>query len=75
MKSSFRRSLFLLAAFLISSSTLLAQCGVERESVRTGTDTDADAAGKSSSPVLFHLQARLRRVSLPIRLSAGQAAI
>ena len=41
MKSIFRRCLLLLIACFISSSTLLAQCGVERWSVKTGTDADA----------------------------------
>src|SRR5215469_18346331 len=41
MKSMFRRCLLLLIACFISTSTLLAQCGVERWSVKTGTDPDA----------------------------------
>ena len=41
MNSICRRSVVLLAVLLISSSHLLAQCGVERESVKTGTDPDA----------------------------------
>jgi uncharacterized membrane protein len=41
MKSMFRRFSLLLIVSLLSSSSLLAQCGVERWSVKTGTDPDA----------------------------------
>jgi hypothetical protein len=45
------RKTWLLLAFslLIASSTLLAQCGVERWSVKTGTDPDAGLVDLSSS--------------------------
>ncbi|HEY6351498.1 MAG TPA: alkaline phosphatase family protein, partial [Candidatus Angelobacter sp.] len=42
MMLRFRRSLlFIIATLLVFPSSLLAQCGVERESVKTGTDPDA----------------------------------
>lgn len=49
MKLSPRRSLLLSAVLFITSSSLFAQCGVERWSVKTGTDPDAHLVNLSSS--------------------------
>lgn len=57
-----RRLLFLAfaAAFILSSSSsLLSQCGVERESVKTGTDPDAVKVnlGSSTNTTILNMQA------------------
>jgi uncharacterized membrane protein len=54
MNSIFRRTLLLFAGLLIFSSSsfsplLFAQCGVERESVKTGTDPDAPSVNLGST--------------------------
>ncbi|HLJ85729.1 MAG TPA: hypothetical protein VKZ53_02845, partial [Candidatus Angelobacter sp.] len=49
MLSHRRFLLSLVAALVILPSSLLAQCGVERESVKTGTDPDASKVNLNSS--------------------------
>ena len=49
MKLSPRRSLLLSAVLFVTSSSLFAQCGVERWSVKTGTDPDAPSVNLNSS--------------------------
>src|SRR5215467_13424796 len=49
MNSICRRSLLLFATLVASSSFLYAQCGVERWSVKTGTDADAHLVNLSST--------------------------
>ena len=50
MIRQFRTAVLLLALFtVIGRSDLLGQCGVERWSVKTGTDTDAGAVNLTSA--------------------------
>lgn len=59
MKLSPRRSLLLSAVLFITSSSLFAQCGVERWSVKTGTDPDAHLVnlGSSTSTTVANMRA------------------
>jgi len=65
MKSMFRRFSLLLIVCFFSSSTLLAQCGVERWSVKTGTDPDAGLVNLNSSTSTT--VANMRPLPRPIR--------
>jgi hypothetical protein len=49
MMQSLRRSLFLAVLLLVVPTTLFAQCGVERWSVKTGTDADVGLVNLNSS--------------------------
>src|SRR5689334_3709454 len=49
MMQSLRRSLFLAVLLLVVPTTLVAQCGVERWSVKTGTDADVGLVNLNSS--------------------------
>ncbi|HEV8491065.1 MAG TPA: hypothetical protein VGR76_02295 [Candidatus Angelobacter sp.] len=49
MMQSLRRSLFLAVLLLLVPTTLFAQCGVERWSVKTGTDADVGLVNLNSS--------------------------